>query len=205
MWSPSQQSMSILFWYVRGNCQTTRKIILNRNSKRHNMQDHTGNICLKLRLFHKDESLEPEFSLCVIHELWSYYVHIFWDIERSTELPWASWIANVSVKSWAVFAQALSTASPPSSHPLRVFTSSAGKERLLLLSHLVPHLLPHHRHQQSLAAIGPHHDDHRSHTGDGCLQYGEQWECGGCGQSWPPAGQVGSCRHTQHVIWLPIN
>lgn len=63
------------------------------------MQDHTGNICLKLRLFHKDESLEPEFSLCVTHELWSYTVHIFWDIVRSTELPWALWIANVTVKS----------------------------------------------------------------------------------------------------------
>lgn len=33
--------------------------------------------------------------------------------------------------------------------------------------------LSHHRHQQPLAAIGPHHDDHGSHTGDGCVQYGE--------------------------------
>lgn len=52
--------------------------------------------------------------------------------------------------------------------------SSAGKERVLLPPLLVPHFFPHYCHQQSVAAAGPHHDDHRPHPGDGGPEYGEE-------------------------------
>ena len=83
--------------------------------------------------------------------------------------------------------------SPPEglyhTNPLIVwfFASSAGEEGLLLLLHLVPHFLPHHRHQQSLAAIGPHHDDHSSHTCDGGVQHGEKFITGCGGLAFIPA------------------
>ncbi|KAI4817913.1 hypothetical protein KUCAC02_011285 [Chaenocephalus aceratus] len=45
-----------------------------------------------------------------------------------------------------------------------------------------PTFLPHHRHQQSLAAIGPHHDDHSSHTCDGGVNMFFVEDPGGSGE-----------------------